>query len=97
MGGYGALKAAFARPEQYGICCALFSGSLFMKDWLDDVRKDKKKAREFYGRMITDLEAMFVEDLACKDENDLLSMAKNQRKIFCGQTFICPAEPEAIC
>lgn len=80
MGGYGALKAAFARPEQYGICCALSSGSLFMKDWLDDVRKDKKKAREFYGQMITDLEAMFGEDLICKDEDDLLIMAKKSEK-----------------
>lgn len=80
MGGYGALKAAFARPEQYGICCALSSGSLFMKDWLDDVRKDKEKAREFYGQMITDLEAMFGDNLICKDEDDLLIMAKKSEK-----------------
>lgn len=80
MGGYGALKAAFARPEQYGICCALSSGSLFMKDWLDDVRKDKKKSRDFYGQMITDLEGMFGEDLVCKDEDDLLTMAKKSEK-----------------
>ena len=76
MGGYGALKAALARPEQYGVCCAFSSGSLFMAEWLEDIRKDKPKAKNFYGRMIDDLEAMYGENLSCGDSDDLLDAAK---------------------
>ena len=76
MGGYGALKAALARPEQYGVCCAFSSGSLFMAEWLEEIRKDKPKAKNFYGRMIDDLEAMYGENLSCGDSDDLLDAAK---------------------
>jgi len=80
MGGYGALKAAFARPEKFGYCCALASGSLFMKEWLEEVQSDKAKARGFYGQMISDLEGMFGSDLAFKEEDDLLAMARKAEK-----------------
>lgn len=80
MGGYGALKAAFTKPNQYGVCCALASGSLFMADWLDEIRKDRTKAERFYGKLVHDMEMIFGEDLYFDREEELLHLAKKASK-----------------
>ena len=35
MGGYGALKCALSKPEQYGFCGAFSPAFLFLKDYLN--------------------------------------------------------------
>ncbi|MCT4605632.1 MAG: esterase family protein [Marinisporobacter sp.] len=76
MGGYGALKCALSKPEQYGYCCAFASACLFLKEGLES--QDVKKFKDVYGeRLFNDFQSAFGENLECKFSDDLLSLAKN--------------------
>jgi S-formylglutathione hydrolase FrmB len=80
MGGYGALKCALSRPEQYGSCCAFSSACLFLRDFLDGEgqQRDVQALKATYGdQLITDFQAAFGERLASDPRNDLLELARN--------------------
>ena len=80
MGGYGALKCALSRPEQYGSCCAFSSACLFLKDFLEGEgrHRDIQALRATYGvQLVTDFQAAFGEDLASNPRNDLLALAES--------------------
>lgn len=77
MGGYGALKCALSRPEQYGICCAFSSACLFLKESLDNNKKDVEAAKKLYGeQLIVDFTAIFGDDLEWKPDAEILELAK---------------------
>lgn len=84
MGGYGALKAAFSKPENYGMCAAFSSPFLFLKEGLEEANKNRLNP-EFiakYGRrLINDLISVFGEDLQCKEDEELLSLASKIRNV----------------
>ena len=74
MGGYGALKCALSRPDLYSECFAFSSGFLYLDEFLESFKKSKEDVnfRSIYGkRFLTDIEAIFGEDLI-EDENDIL-------------------------
>ena len=79
MGGYGALKCALSRPEQYGMCGAFSSACLFLKDGLAEQQKPggKQAFIEQYGEQLyLDFLAIFGEELEWKPEYELLELAK---------------------
>ncbi len=65
MGGYGALKCALSRPEQYSVCCA-FSSGCDLGQYLS------KPDCGFYH----ELKACFGEDLVFPEEADLYRLAE---------------------
>lgn len=79
MGGYGALKAAMTKPEQYGYCCAFSSPCLFLKEGLDYQRQNVNtdEFRAIYNdRIINDFESIFGTDLEWSAKYEILDLAK---------------------
>jgi S-formylglutathione hydrolase FrmB len=79
MGGYGALKAALARPDLYGACCAFSSPCLSLRDYLETwrgKRRDVVIAAELGGQLAADFKAIFGEGLECRPEDDVPGLAR---------------------
>jgi S-formylglutathione hydrolase FrmB len=80
MGGYGALKAALARPEQYGFCGAISAACLFIDEQLEGLRKNADYWLKAGGpeaqAILTDFKAAFGEDLSYSDSDEILKLAK---------------------
>lgn len=72
MGGYGALKCALSRPEQYGFCGAISSAFLYIREILDEQRG--ADVPDVPG--IPDLGLVFGESLEYKPEYDITELAK---------------------
>lgn len=68
MGGYGALRCALSRPEQYHLCCAFSSGCLQLKEWFDQQRSGTVE--------IPDLLAAFGPELEWRKEYEILELAR---------------------
>lgn len=68
MGGYGALKCALSKPEQYSLCCAFSSGCLFLKELLDEQRKGNVTMDDF--------KFIFGPDFEWKTEDEILELAQ---------------------
>lgn len=82
MGGYGALKAAFTKPEQYGMCGAFSSPCLFLKESLEELKEHEKRQQfvEQYGeKILQDFTAAFGENFEWKAENEILELAKKMK------------------
>lgn len=80
MGGYGALKCALLKPEQYGMCAAFAPCCLFLKDEVEEVRKsniDRKYIDRFGSQLENDMIAVFGEDLKVSESDDIWEVAKN--------------------
>lgn len=79
MGGYGALKCALSKPEQYGMCGAFSSACLFLKDGLNNQRKHGSEP-EFistYGeKLIEDFIYAFGANLEWNPKDEILELAK---------------------
>lgn len=79
MGGYGALKCALTKPEQYGSCAAFSSACLFMREAMAETA-EKGITQGFidaFGRQLPrDFAAIFGDDLNCPPECDLPELAK---------------------
>ncbi len=79
MGGYGALKCALSKPEQYGWCCAFSSPCLFLKEDLEDF-KTKGHTKEFIAmfgeQLIRDFQGIFGEEYPWSPEDEILELAK---------------------
>ncbi|MBP2144478.1 S-formylglutathione hydrolase FrmB [Methanococcus voltae] len=92
MGGYGALKSALSKPEQYGYCCAFSSPCLFLKEGMDYQRENEhtEEFKAMYGeQLIRDFHACFGERLEWIPEYEILELAKKvsdnqlKPKIYC--------------
>lgn len=64
MGGYGALKCALSRPEQYWLCCAFSSGGLSIESTFN------------HEELCDELTAVYGPDCWDKKENDILALAR---------------------
>lgn len=92
MGGYGALKCALSKPEQYGYCCAFSPPFLFLREGLD-IQRAKGETEEFkaaYGeQLFKDFLAIFGEQLEWSAQDEILDLAKKineqsvKPKIYC--------------
>ena len=80
MGGYGALKAALSRPEQYGFCGAISSACLFINEQLEALRKNADYWLKTGGpeaqAILADFRSVFGEDLACADSDEIVKLAE---------------------
>lgn len=79
MGGYGALKCALSRPEQYGYCAAFSSACLFLREGLDHQRRNgaSEEFRTMYGeRLINDFVSIFGVDLAWREDFEISALAR---------------------
>lgn len=86
MGGYGALKCALSKPEQYGACGAFSSACLYLKETLAvqraaQERGDLSALQQRFGMQTpTDFQAMFGEDLDWRPDCEPLELAKKAAK-----------------
>lgn len=82
MGGYGALKCALSKPEQYGMCGAFSSGCLFLKENLDELRTNglnKDFAANFGEQLADDFVSIFGENCEWKPEYEISELAKSAK------------------
>jgi Predicted esterase len=70
MGAYGALKCALARPEQYGLCGAFSTACVTLKEYLDELRKQKDAIEN------PSMRSVFGPDLTCTEDDELFELAK---------------------
>lgn len=86
MGGYGALKCALSKPEQYGVCGAFSSSCLFLKEGLEIQRYDEnteefKKTKKIFGEQIlNDFKAIFGDNLEWNPDYEILELAKKSNE-----------------
>ncbi|GHT67381.1 esterase [Spirochaetia bacterium] len=80
MGGYGALKCALSKPEQYGFCGAISSACLYIREGLDGLRKDPapwlKQGGSDAEAIYRDFIAIFGEDFPWKPEIEIMELVK---------------------
>ena len=81
MGGYGALKCALSKPEQYGYCCAFSSPCLFcLKRRFGYPESRGRKQKEFKAlyseQLIKDFQSIFGEQLEWSCQDEILELAK---------------------
>lgn len=78
MGGYGALKIALSRPDRFGMCGAISSACLFLREGLEQMRQGRGNP-EFVAMLgqktFDDFDAAFGEDLAYSPEMDVVALA----------------------
>lgn len=82
MGGYGALKCALSKPEQYGMCGAFSSGCLFLREGLDELRRNgmPQEFRDNFGNQLAaDFVSIFGENFEWKPEYEILELAKKAK------------------
>ena len=70
MGGYGALKCALSKPEQYSGCCAIAPAALNMREFLRQLEQGE------FGKMHPDLKAVYGERFEWLPSNDILELFK---------------------
>lgn len=76
MGGYGALKSALSKPEQYGFCGAISSPCLMLKEHLA-YSGGATKFKELFGEhLMKDFQAIFGESIAWNPKEDVIELAK---------------------
>lgn len=82
MGGYGALKCALSKPEQYGYCAAFSAACLDLREYLNRQRTtERKDLQAMYGKQtVMDFEAAFGPELQWEAKNDLMEVAKQALK-----------------
>ena len=81
MGGFGALKLALSRPDQFSFCGAISAACIYLKPILDGLRDDADSYRKTGGaeaeEILKDLYAIFGDDLKYLPETDVSELAKN--------------------
>jgi S-formylglutathione hydrolase FrmB len=100
MGGYGALKCALSRPEQYGYCCAFSSACLFLRDFLHGQGRqgDVQALKATYGeQLVTDFQAAFGERLESNPRDDILELARNVSNTAGSRKSIAHAGQKTTC
>ena len=79
MGGYGALRLALKKPQQYGFCGAISPACLYFKPILEEVRNDKQafiESGEEAHEIIADLYATYGENLEYNPDYDIPELVK---------------------
>lgn len=79
MGGYGALKCAFSRPERFGKCCAFSCGGLHLRERVAEIGAEggwERLAAEFGPQRARDYRAMLGDDLELKPEDEIAVLAR---------------------
>jgi S-formylglutathione hydrolase FrmB len=71
-GAYAALKCAWQRPEQYGLCGGFSSGGLYLHEYLDQLRAQKPTEMEN-----PHMRDVFGADLRCEENEELLTLARS--------------------
>jgi S-formylglutathione hydrolase FrmB len=80
MGGYGALKLAFSRPERLGFCGAIAPACLYFRPMLDGLRKDADsylKTGPEAAEILKDLRALYGDGLEYNPDYDIPHLLKN--------------------
>ena len=82
MGGYGALRCALMKPEQYGVCAAFSSGCLFMKDNVQSITSQgiENAVNTFGKQLLTDITSAFGNDLEWKPEYEITELAAKAKE-----------------
>ena len=82
MGGYGALKCALTKPEQYGLCGAFSSGCLFLKENMAFIQtQGLEAAAQVFGRqLMNDIPSAFGEHLEWQPEYEISELAKSAKE-----------------
>lgn len=76
MGGYGALKCALSKPEQYSFCGAFSSPCLMLKEHLE-YSEGAKRFKELFGeQLFKDFQAVFGEKIEWNPQEDVIELAK---------------------
>lgn len=79
MGGYGALKCALSKPEQYSFCGAFSSPCLMLKEHLE-YSEGAKRFEELFGeQLFKDFQAIFGDAIEWNPKEDVVDLAKNLR------------------
>ncbi len=79
MGGYGALKCALTKPDQYSFCGAFSSPCIMLKEHLE-YSEGAKKFKELFGeRLFTDFQAVFGETIDWNPQEDVIELAKKAK------------------
>jgi S-formylglutathione hydrolase FrmB len=79
MGGYGALKCALSKPEQYGFCGAFSSPCLMLKENLE-YSEGAKRFKELFGEaLFKDFQAIFGENIEWNPREDVVELAKGAK------------------
>jgi putative tributyrin esterase len=82
MGGYGALKCAFARPDLYCACAAFSPAPLFLGSGAEEMKKNGISAEyiENFGEQLPqDFRAAFGENYEYAEKEDLLVLAEKAK------------------
>lgn len=77
MGGYGALRCALTYPENYGACCANAPGSLFMGEFMAELRATAAagQPQTGWGAVIyPDYRAAYGPELSWSEDIELLCL-----------------------
>jgi S-formylglutathione hydrolase FrmB len=80
MGGYGALKLALSKPDQFGFCGSIAAACIYLQPILDGLREDADSYRNRGAEeqeILTDLYAIYGDDLEYLPENDVSALVKN--------------------
>jgi S-formylglutathione hydrolase FrmB len=80
MGGYGSLRLALSKPDQFGFCGAISSACRYFTHILDSLREDPgpylAKGPEEEA-IVADLKAIYGEDLEYRNDYDIIELAKD--------------------
>jgi S-formylglutathione hydrolase FrmB len=79
MGGFGALKCALSKPEQYGMCSAIAPANLFMREFLAEHGVEESLAvlkQSFGEQLAVDFLAAWGAGLECAPVDDLPELAR---------------------
>ena len=80
MGGYGSLRLALVKPDQFGFCGAISSACLYIKPILDGMRKDPEpylKTGQEAHEIQTDLKRTYGDGLEYRRDYDISELVKD--------------------
>jgi S-formylglutathione hydrolase FrmB len=80
MGGFGALRMALTKPEQYGFCGAISSACLYFKHVIKSLQKDPTeflKTVPEADELLTDFYMIYGEKMEYRDDYDVVELVKN--------------------
>ncbi len=70
-GAYGAMKCALSRPEQYWLCGAFSTASVYVGEYLDYLRRQKPEEMEN-----PHLRSVYGPGLQCTEDDELIKLAR---------------------
>ena len=79
MGGYGALRLALTRPDQFGFCGAIAPACLYFKPILDGLRNDPGpylKTGQEAKEILSDLHSAYGDGLEYRKDYDITELVK---------------------